>query len=129
MTFAQFISEGFYRLALVSESFIEENKDQFGDSTYVDYFDYCERQIAITGGKDITDNNNGEHRFYNYNMVKVYNHGSGSQAPITMFDSTKTSLANKEIILSLVDTCWRQRRNRLYQRRLQLLLLRAHQSI
>ena len=103
MTFAQFISEGFYRLALVSESFIEENKDQFGDSTYVDYFDYCERQIAITGGKDITDNNNGEHRFYNYNMVKVYNHGSGSQAPITMFDSTKTSLANKEIILSLVD--------------------------
>ncbi|MDE6273636.1 MAG: ABC transporter permease, partial [Clostridiales bacterium] len=100
-TFEQYISEGFHQLILVSEQFIEENKDRFDNASYIDYFDYCDTQFAVAGGRNVNSINETNGRYSNYNHVKVYDAADDEQAPITLFDSNKTTLADDELILNV----------------------------
>ncbi|HBN12960.1 MAG TPA: hypothetical protein DD415_05025 [Clostridiales bacterium] len=99
--YEEYLKEGMFQLAFVSENFYSEFEKygifSTGESIYIRYFDYCENQL----GYKVTEWDGNENNRYLDNNVKAFGSGDNTLKCHFLGGANKTSLAENEVVLSL----------------------------
>ncbi len=106
--------ESLHRLALVSEDFYGEYEDAFELPTYrMDYFDYSLDQFGYYETQyeydedigDFVERPDDSYDPLNYLAYRVRAYGGENQLTTYMFDQSKTTLADDEMVISIERLC------------------------